>query len=153
MNIIVPPKRKLIELALLPAFCVPALLLADNFDFAILMSLGYVWNWAASSDLSSIQHNRKYRMSLINLVSRIQNWVLRPFHSMHPIVSHVVSIFPAGLFWLAVLFINDSIMPWWATFVGSFLFELTQIRFVFTKTKVEKEPEPPVLPELPKDEE
>lgn len=151
MNLIVPPKRKLIELALLPLFCIPALIFSETIDVAILMGLGYIWNWSASNDLSLIQGNRRYRMSLINLVGKIHGWILKPFTSMHPLVSHFVNIFPAGLFWLAVLFINDSIMPWWATFLGSFLFELTQIRFVFTKSLPSSKP--PELPELPEEKE
>ncbi len=134
MKLVLPSKRKLFELSLLPLFCLPFIILGNSPDIVILLGLGYIWNWAASNDLPYVQENRRYRMSLIGLVVTINDWILKPFHQMHPLVTHFVRLFPAGIFWLGVLFINDSVMPWWATFVGSLLFELTQIKFVLTNS-------------------
>lgn len=143
MNLIIPPKTKLLELAVLPIFWITTYVITKSPDVLILMSLGYIWNWAASNDLPTIFENKKYKFSLIKTVHNIQRFILRPFISAPAIVQHFIKMLPAGIFWLGVLFINDSIMPWWATFLGSVLFELLDMRHLFNKN---------LPPEIPKEE-
>lgn len=119
-------RRKLIELGLLPGFVV-ALYFVSNLETAFLFSLGYVWNWTASQDMSMFFEGRKYRFSLLKMVFNLQHLFLIPFRKFHPLVQIPAKILPAGLFWVLVIIFADSKMPWWATFVGSFVFELTQL--------------------------
>lgn len=141
MSLIIPSKAKMLELAVLPIFWTALYVITESADVLILMTLGYVWNWAASNELPEIFENKKYKFSLIKFVHNIQNFILKPFSGFPAVVQHIIKMFPAGLFWLGVLFINDSIMPWWATFLGSILFELLNMRHLFNKE---------LPPEIPK---
>lgn len=137
MTPFVPPKRKLYELLGLVGFDLLVYLLFPNLDAVILFSLGFIWNWAASNDLSHIFENRRYRFSMLKAVLRMQELALRPFKNMPLIVQKIAAVIPAGLFWTFVIFVNESEMPWWATFLGSITFELLQIELKFIKRQKE----------------
>lgn len=132
MNFI-PPKRKLLELLVLVVLALIFYFIYPSFEAITLFVFGFIWNWAASNDLSMMLDNNRYRMSMLKLVSNLQTLILRPFGWAPDLVKRFIRILPAGLFWLMVIFINDSVMPWWAPFVGSFAFELLQLEINFIK--------------------
>ena len=125
MNGFLVSKRKTFELGILILLDIVFYILWDNFDFVILFSLGYVWNWVASQEQSIIlDNNRRYRFSTLKTVFNLQKLFLKPFKKMPKFVHFVVRIIPAGLFWSAVILFNESPMPWWAVFLGSLTVEL-----------------------------
>lgn len=126
-------KRKLFELAFIAGLLPLIYFIWGNLSATMLFGLGYVWNWTASQDMSLIINHRRYRFSTLSLVFSLQNLVLIPFKAL-PRWTHILpKILPAGLLWLVIIFFVDSEMPWWATFLGSLSFELTQIDTYFVK--------------------
>lgn len=135
MNGFLISRRKTFELVALFFFDVIFYLLWDSWDFVILFSLGFIWNWVASQESEIlIQNNRRYKFSTLKTVFNLQNLFLRPFQSMPDLAKIFVRIIPAGLFWSAVIIFNDSQMPWWAVFLGSLTLELIQLQGLL-KTK------------------
>lgn len=132
-----PPKRKLFDLLGLVIISGVFYLLYPSIDAVILFILGFIWNWSVSIDLSLLFENRRYRFSMLKTVIGIQQAALKPFENMPLFVRKFVAILPAGIFWTVVIFINDSVMPWWATFIGSLAFELIQIELKFAKGQKE----------------
>jgi hypothetical protein len=135
MTTFVPPKRKMLELLLLPVLCSIFYVLYPEIDAIILFGFGFVWNWSASNDLNMLFQNKRYRMSMLKLVVNLQNSILKPFAKFPDIIKRMISILPAGLFWTMVLFVNESMMPWWATFIGSIAFEIMQIELKFIRSQ------------------
>ncbi len=133
MMTFVPPRRKLFELIFLSVVMVIFYLINPDLNIVILFVFGFIWNWTASNDLDVLFLNKRYRFSLIKFVVSCQRLILRPFSWAPEIVKRVVRILPAGLFWTFIIIWNESFMPWWATFVGSLVFELTQLDFIFLK--------------------
>lgn len=137
MTPMVPPRRKLVELGIMLIFAGVFYLIHPNTDAVMLFVFGFVWNWSASNDLSALFENKRYRMSMLKLVVNLQTLVLKPFGWAPEFVKRIVKVLPAGIFWSMVIFINDSEMPWWATFIGSAAFELLQIELNFIKRQKE----------------
>lgn len=137
MNFFAPSKRKLFELLVL---CVLAGIFYFFYPFlegVVLFIFGFIWNWCASIEMDPMFENRRYRFSMLALVRNIQKFFLKPFHDSPEIIRSGVKVLPAGLFWLAVIVINESVMPWWAPFVGSLAFELMQLELKFIRGQKE----------------
>jgi hypothetical protein len=128
-------KKKLIEIGVLLAFDIVFYFLWSNMDAVVLFSMGYVWNWVASQDLSLLFENKRYRFSMIKMVNNLQNLAVKPFLKFPFWVHSLVRVLPAGLFWWMVIYFNDSTMPWWMTFVGSFAYEVVQLESLLFKKK------------------
>lgn len=136
MTSFVPPKRKLIELLVMLILAGVLYLMYPNMDAVVLFLFGFIWNWSASNDLTFYFTNRRNRMSMLRLVVNLQNLILKPFNWAPEIIKRMMKVFPAGVFWFLVIFINESDMPWWPTFLGSIAFELLQIEFdIFKRHK------------------
>ncbi len=137
MNLIVPPKRKMVELGIMLIMAAVFYLIHPSTDAVMLFIFGFVWNWSASNDLNAIFENRRYRMSMLKFVVNMQNLILKPFGWAPEFVKRMLKVLPAGVFWSMVIFVNESEMPWWATFIGSIAFELLQIELNFIKRQKE----------------
>ena len=125
MNGFLVSKRKTLELGILLLLDIVFYVLWNSFDFVILFSLGFIWNWVASQEQSIIlENNRRYRFSTLKTVFNLQKLFLRPIKRMPKFVHFIARILPAGLFWSAVILFNESPMPWWAVFLGSLTVEL-----------------------------
>ena len=118
-------KRRFVELIVLLLLDGVFYLLWQSFDFVILFSLGFIWNWVAVQEKEiSFDNTRRYRFSTIKTVFNLQNLFLKPFSKMPETFKLIIKCLPAGLFWSAVILFNESLMPWWAVFLGSLCFEL-----------------------------
>lgn len=137
MNTFTIPRKKVIELCLLPVFISALYFFYPTIEAMVLFSFGYIWNWTASNNLDQLFQNKRYRMSMIKLVVNLQNLVLRPFQKAPEFVKSILKIFPAGIFWSLVIYLNESNMPWWSTFLGSLIFELVQVEINFFKRRKE----------------
>lgn len=136
MNGFLISKRKTFELAVMVLLDAIFFILWDSWDFVILFSLGYIWNWVASQEKNIIlDNNRRYRFSTLKTVFNLQKLFLRPLGKMPETVKFVARILPAGLFWSAVILFNESPMPWWAVFMGSLTIELVLLETKMFKTK------------------
>lgn len=136
MNSFFIPKKKMLELLVLPIALGLLYIFYPSREAAALLAFGFVWNWSASNDLDHVFQNRRYRMSMLKLVVNLQNLILKPFQKAPEFVKRFLKILPAGLFWMGVTFINESVMPWWAPFLGSLIFELMQFEIsIFKKNK------------------
>ena len=121
-------KRKTFELMTLVVFDLLAILLWGSWDFVILFSFGFIWNWVASQESSIlIPNTRKYRFSTLKTVFNLQNLFLKPVKKLPEAVKFIVRCLPAGIFWSMVILFNESHMPWWAVFLGSLSLELVQL--------------------------
>lgn len=139
MNKFLIPRRKVIELSLLPLFLGIFFFFYPHSEGLVLFAFGFIWNWAASNDLEKLFENKRYRLSMLKLVVNLQNLILKPVGNAPSLVKSFLKIFPAGIFWSMVIFLNESSMPWWTTFVGSFVFELMQIEIgLFKRHKEDK---------------
>ena len=136
MNGFLISKRKTYELGILILLDVLLFILWDSWDFVILFSLGFVWNWVASQEKNIIlDNNRRYRFSTLKTVFNLQKLFLRPLGKMPEAVKFVARILPAGLFWSGVILFNESPMPWWAVFLGSLTIELVLLETKLFQTK------------------
>lgn len=133
MNTFFVPRRKLIELLLLPIFLGVLYYFSSSVEATSLFAFGYIWNWTASNDIEPMFANKRYRMSLLKLVFSLQAFVLTPVKNAPEIVKRLVKVLPAGTFWLFVTFINESVMPWWAAYLGSLVFEIMQLEMNLIK--------------------
>lgn len=129
-------KRKTFELLALLVLDLIFYVLWDSWDFVILFSFGYVWNWVASQEQEiTLANSRKYRFSTLKTVFNLQNLVLRPVANLPEPVKLIVRCLPAGSFWSMVIIFNGSAMPWWAVFIGSFTLELVLLEKKLFKSK------------------
>ncbi len=110
----------------------------SSWPMVTLFSLGFIWNWVASQDLQLLFENRRYRFSMLKMVMNLQFLFLKPFENFPAWVKWIVRTLPAGMFWSMVIFFNDSSMPWWATYLGSLVFEIIQLE-ITTFSKRHKE--------------
>lgn len=133
MTTFIPPKKKLFELVIMAVMAGVFYFIHPSLDAVILFVFGFIWNWTASNDLSLLFENRRYRMSMVKLVVNLQNLILKPVEKFPEIVKRIVRILPAGIFWSLVIYLNESEMPWWATFVGSLAFEVMQFELNFIR--------------------
>lgn len=133
-----PSKRKLLELAIMLVLSGVFYLFYPHVEGLVLFIFGFIWNWCASIELNPIFENRRYRFSMLSTVRNFQKLFLKPFAKLPLIVQRIVAIFPAGIFWWMVVYINQSDMPWWPPFIGSAVFELLQIELKFIKEHKEK---------------
>lgn len=133
MKPFVPTKRKLVELLLLFVLAGVFFFFYPKLEGTILFVFGYIWNWSASIELDPMYEHRRYRFSMLSTVRNIQRLFLKPFFRFPLFVQKIISILPAGIFWWMVIFMNDSEMPWWSTFLGSAVYELLQIELNFIK--------------------
>lgn len=121
-------KRKFVELIVLLVLDGLFFLIWNNWDLVILFSLGFVWNWVATQENEIVLPNvRRYRFSTLKTVFNLQNLILKPLSKMPEAIKFIARILPAGIFWSAVILFNQSEMPWWAVFMGSFVLELVQL--------------------------
>lgn len=136
MNNFFISKRKTLELGVMILLDGIFYLLWDSFDFVMLFSLGFIWNWVASQEASiTLNNTRRYRFSTLKTVFNLQNLFLRPVATMPLVVKIIVRSLPAGIFWSAVILFNESQMPWWAVFIGSLTLELVQLETKLFKAK------------------
>lgn len=118
-------RRKLVDILILLVVNLIFYFLSFTAEFIILFSFGFIWNWVASQDLHLLFQNNKYRFSMIRLVTNLQLLIKKPFLKLPVWTQWLAGILPAGIFWSMVVYFNDSHMPWWATFLGSLVFELS----------------------------
>jgi hypothetical protein len=97
------------------------------FEFVILFTFGYVWNWVGSQREQLSVEARNYRYSTLKTVLNLQQLVGKPFTRAPYVFQMLARSLPAGLFWWGVVVFNESQMPWWAVFIGSFTMELVQL--------------------------
>jgi branched-subunit amino acid transport protein AzlD len=124
-------KRKMIEILVLLIINLFTYVLWSDGKFVALFSLGFVWNWVASQDLQLILENRRYRLSLLRVVCGTHMIIQKPFMSAPEVVKILLRVLPAGLFWMIIIYFNDSSMPWWAVFIGSLIYELISLEMKF----------------------
>jgi hypothetical protein len=136
MNNFFISKRRTLELGVMILLDGIFYLLWDSFDFVMLFSLGFIWNWVASQEATiTFNNTRRYRFSTLKTVFNLQNLAVRPFATMPNFVKMFVRCLPAGIFWAAVILFNESRMPWWAVFMGSLTLELVQLETKLFKAK------------------
>lgn len=140
MKTLLISKRKTVELAVLLFLDIVFYFLWGSLSFVILFTLGFIWNWVASQDVSSLLENKRYRFSTLKTVINLQNLILKPLGRAPEFIKFFARILPAGIFWWAVIYFNEADMPWWAVFIGSFVAELVQI-----ENKLFKSDEEPTL--------
>lgn len=133
-------RRKLFELLILLVLNLIIFFFWSSLEVISLFSFGFIWNWVASQELHNLIDNRRYRFSMVKLVKDLQSMILRPLERAPGFVKWFAKILPAGAFWSLVIYFNQSDMPWWATFLGSFTYELIQLEI----TSIGKEKE--ILP-------
>lgn len=127
-------KRKLIDLivvSVLVAILWPTL----GLEAAMLFASGFIWNWVASQDLSQYMEGKSYRYTMLKLVLNLQALIQAPsfIKSSPELIKLIFRSLPAGLFWWAVIWFQDSDLPVWATFAGSLVFELSQWEVLYRK--------------------
>jgi hypothetical protein len=129
-------KRKVVELAVMLGLCGILWFIWGSFSWAALFSLGYIWNWAASQEVSYVSENRRYRFSFLKMVYNLHKIFLKPFQKWPPIFKFFPKLLPAGLFWLLMLQFAESELPWWPVFLGSLVYELFQLDTLLIKNEV-----------------
>jgi hypothetical protein len=133
------PKRKIFEVGFLIFFNIISYFLWKSWDFIVLFSFGFIWNWVAAQEGEvSYGNTRRYRFSTLKTVFNLQNLFLRPVRHLPLPVLMLVKILPAGLFWSAVILFNESDMPYWAVFLGSLAFELMGLEHLILNSKEQK---------------
>jgi hypothetical protein len=120
-------KRKFIQLGLLVFLDALFWFLWGSWDVVVLFSLGFIWNWTAAQDLESIISSKKYRFSTLKIIFNLQHLILKPFKNSHEAIRFFLRIIPAGLFWVGVMYFNESQLPWWSVFMGSFFLEVFEL--------------------------
>ena len=133
------PKRKIFEVGFLIFFNIIFYFLWKSWDFIVLFSFGFIWNWVAAQEGEvSYGNTRRYRFSTLKTVFNLQNLFLKPVRHLPLLVQILVKILPAGLFWSAVILFNESDMPYWAVFLGSLALELVGLEHLFFNSKEQK---------------
>lgn len=120
-------RRRLVDLLILFVLDLGLYFLWQDLSLVVLFSFGFIWNWVAAQDLHMLFENKRYRYSMVRLVINLQTMFLNLVVRAPAWVKWVVQILPAGIFWTMVILFNDSSMPWWATFLGSLVFEIIQL--------------------------
>lgn len=138
IKVLFPSRRKMLDLLILVVLATVFYFLFPVLEGVILFVFGYIWNWCASIELDPVYENRRFRFSMLSTVRNFQKLILKPFRRAPRIIQKLISILPAGIFWAMVVYINDSVMPWWAPFVGSAAYELLQIELNFIKNRKEQ---------------
>jgi hypothetical protein len=128
-------KRRLLELFALVGMDVVLYFVWNSWPLVCLFSFGFIWNWTAAQDLTSLLSNPRYRFSMVRFVGNVHSIILRPIQSWPRWTHFVAKILPAGIFWWMVVTINDSDMPWLGTFIGSLSFELVQFEITAFRKK------------------
>jgi hypothetical protein len=130
-------KRKFLDLIVLVVLAAILGFLL-GLEPALLFSFGFIWNWVASQDLSQHMEGRSYRYTMLRFVLNVQSQIVSPgFIKRSPeFVKMILRSLPAGLFWSLVIWFQDSDLPIWATFLGSFVFELSQWEVMFRKKEI-----------------
>lgn len=132
-------KRKIFEIGLLVVLDTLFYFLWGSLDFIILFSFGFVWNWVAAQENEvSYGNTRRYRFSTLKTVFNLQKLILRPVRHLPHYIQLLVKILPAGLFWSAVIAFNESDMPYWAVFLGSFTLEIMNLEHLFFNSNRQK---------------
>lgn len=129
------PRRKYFELLIMIIASGFFYFFIPKFEALTLFYFGFIWNWSNSIELDPIYDNPRYRFSMLRTVINFQKLILKPFSRAPEGIKKLISVIPAGLFWWLVIFINDSTMPWWTTFVGSICFELMNLQMNFSKNE------------------
>ena len=120
-------KRKFIQLGLMLLLDLLFFFLWDSWDIVVLFSLGFIWNWTAAQNLEEIISTKRYRFSTLKIIFNLQKLILKPFQNSHEAIRFIFKIIPAGLFWVGVMYFNDSKLPWWSVFMGSFFLEVFEL--------------------------
>lgn len=128
-----PSVRKYLELFVMVFLACVFYVFYPQIEGVSLFALGFIWNWSTSIELDPSLNPRGYRFSMFKTAINFQKLLMKPFLKTPSLVQRVLRILPAGLFWSGVIFINDSNMPWWSTFIGSFSFEIFQFEMDFIK--------------------
>lgn len=134
MRPVLTSKRKLLDLVVV-FILATVMWLLQGLEPALLLAFGFVWNWVASQDLSQYMEGRSYRYTMLKFVLNLQALIQSPgFIKRSPeFIKLILRSLPAGIFWSAVIWFQDSDLPIWATFLGSFSFELSQWEIFFRK--------------------
>ncbi len=134
MRPLLTSKRKLLDL-LVVVILAAVIWLLQGLETAWLFTFGFVWNWVASQDLSQYMEGRSYRYTMLKFVLNLHALIQSPgFIKRSPeFVKLILRSLPAGIFWSAVIWFQDSDLPIWATFLGSFAFEISQWEVLFRK--------------------
>lgn len=136
MNSFFISKRRTMELGIMVLLDGLFYLLWDSFDFVMLFTLGFIWNWVASQESTIVLKNtRRYRFSTLKTVFNLQNLILKPLAKMPAAIKLIARSLPAGMFWFLVIYFNESQMPWWGVFLGSLTLELVQLETKIFKPK------------------
>ena len=138
MKVFAPSKRKLIEILIMIGLAGIFYFFYPKSEGVILFIFGFIWNWSASIELDPIYQQKRYKFSMLNTVRSIQLSFLKPFRKLPYVLQRVLAVLPAGIFWWMVISLNESIMPSWATFIGSAAFELVSIEISYIKSQQEK---------------
>lgn len=130
-------RRKLLDLAVMVVLAGVVWFL-QGYETALLFCFGFLWNWVASQDLSQYMEGRSYRFTMLRFVLNLQSLILSvPYiRELPDSMKLFFRSLPAGLFWSAIIWLQDSELPLWATFLGSFSFELSQWEVLFKKKDV-----------------
>jgi len=93
MNDFLVSKRKAGELLVLCFLNLIFYFRLGSFDFVILFSLGFIWNWAASQEQNiSLKNPRKYKFSTLKTVFNLQSLFLKPFLNLPSAVKFVALV-------------------------------------------------------------
>ncbi|HXH75542.1 MAG TPA: hypothetical protein VNJ08_11285 [Bacteriovoracaceae bacterium] len=138
-------KRKSYELLVLVGLNVGLYFVWSSFHILMLFNLGFIWNWAASQPVDYVFESNRYRFSLMKVVYNLHTIFMMPFKSLHPAFSILPRALPAGLFWWLVIHFADSSLAWWPTFIGSLVYELTQLDALLIKPAAYQDL-PPAIP-------
>lgn len=127
-------KRKLVDLVVL-LILASVLGFLQGYESAALFSFGFLWNWVASNDLEQYMEGRRYRYTMLRFVLNLQTMILSPafIKKLPEILKVFIRSLPAGIFWSAVIIVQESDLPLWAVFLGSFIFEISQWEVLFKK--------------------
>lgn len=120
-------RRKLLDLLIIIILDIIIFLVWSSWEFISLFTFGYIWNWVASQELPYLVENQRYRFSMVKFVKNLQVMIQKPLVKAPGFVKWFARILPAGLFWTLVIHFNSADMPWWATFLGSFVYEAIQL--------------------------
>jgi hypothetical protein len=133
MKMLIPKSKVVLELFVLSIFLFLIYFLTNRLDIITLFTLGFVWNWSVAGQNDTFSVLKHHKFSMMNTIRRIHEFFLKVFKRSPELIYRLASILPAGLFWSLVIHFNESQMPWWATFLGSLVYEILQIQNFFLK--------------------
>jgi len=133
MTMLIPKSKVVLELFVLSTFLFLIHFLTNRLDVVILFTFGFVWNWSVSIQNNTFSVLKHHKFSMMNTIRWIHEFFLKVFKRSPELIYRLASIVPAGLFWSLVIHFNESQMPWWATFLGSLVYEILQIQDLFLK--------------------